>query len=81
MQSANWTGHWSGVVEQGRFAQSTKVRFRLEILLQYVEVSEGGWQNIHEKTRENIQKPRGQSRVGKAHEGLPPRFLDILSSF
>ena len=44
-------------------------------------VSRGGWQNIHEKTRENIQKPRGQSRVGEAHEGLPPRFLDILSSF
>ena len=31
-----------------------------------MEVSEGGLQNIHEKTRENIQKPRGQSRVGEA---------------
>ena len=26
------------------------------------------------KTRENIQKPRGQSRVGAAHEGLPRGF-------
>ena len=30
---------------------------------------------------ENIQKPRGQSLVGYAHSGLPPRFLDILSFF
>ena len=29
-----------------------------------MEVSEDGWQNIHKKTRENIEKPRGQSRVG-----------------
>ena len=39
----------------------------------------GGCCNIHSKTRENIQKPRGQSLVGFAHSGLPPRFLDILS--
>ena len=31
------------------------------------------------KNSRNIQKPRGQSLVGFAHSGLPPRFLDILS--
>ena len=34
----------------------------------------GGQLNIHSKTRENIQKPWGQSLVGFAHSGLPLGF-------
>ena len=33
---------------------------------------------IFTKKRERIsKKPRGQSRVGVAHEGLPPRFFPV----